>query len=117
MKFSTGIVALLLLVGCVTTPKINWDARVGNFSHDQAVLELGPPDRESTLTDGAVVAEWLLARGRTHTFVAPGYTYWTPHGYMVGGGNYADTVVMPDYFLRLTFGGDGQLRAWKKFAR
>ncbi|MFM2082074.1 MAG: hypothetical protein RL380_765 [Verrucomicrobiota bacterium] len=121
MKLSTrrvvGFFLALLLVGCASTPSINWDARVGNYSRDQAIGELGPPDREAALSDGSMVGEWLLQRGRTQTFVSPGYTYWTPHGYVNGGGNYVDSAMLPDYFLRLTFGSEGRLRAWKKFAR
>jgi hypothetical protein len=117
LRTVSGVFLAALFAGCVSSPKINWDARVGNFTHDQAVIELGPPDRESPLTDGSVVAEWLLARGGSHTYVSPGYEVWTPRGYLPGGPTYADTVALPDYFIRLTFGADGQLRTWKKFAR
>jgi hypothetical protein len=78
-------------------------------------MELGPPDKSAKLSDGIVVAEWLTRRGYPayNTFgygfypypcrgpVWPGYvnTYW------------------PDYYLRLTFGPDGKLEAWKKFSK
>jgi hypothetical protein len=44
--------------GCVTQ-KIDWSARVGNYTYAQAVMELGPPDKSAKLTDGTVVATGL----------------------------------------------------------
>jgi len=40
------ILAALVLAGCVTQ-KIDWSARVGNYTYDQAVMELGPPDKSA----------------------------------------------------------------------
>ena len=53
---------LVLLTGCAT-PRIDWQARVGHYTYDQAILELGPPEKSATLTDGSVVADWLTQRG------------------------------------------------------
>ncbi len=50
-----------LAVGCATS-KIDWAGRVGTYTFDQAVLDLGPPDKQAKLTDGTVVAEWLTRR-------------------------------------------------------
>ena len=112
-----GLLALVL-AGCATAPKINWTARVGNYTFDQAVAELGPPDKQAALADHSVVAEWLTRRGRTYSFVSPGYGYYpSPYGYGPGYPTTVDTTTLPDYFLRLTFGPDGQLRSWKEFAR
>ena len=52
----------LFLVGCAST-KIDWNSRIGNYTYDQAVTELGPPDKQAKLTDGTVVAEWMTRRG------------------------------------------------------
>lgn len=117
--FATARWWLLLLVvvaltGCATN-KINWADRVGSYTHDQAITELGPPDKEAKLTDGAVVSEWLTRRGRGVAYTG-GVGYYGPPGYY--GGFYPTYVQsLPDYFLRLTFGVDGKLTAWKKFAR
>ena len=98
--------------GCRTTPKIDWNTRVGHFTFDQAVLELGPPDKSATLTDGRVVAEWLTDRGfqgvtyRTSPFYGP-YTY----GPVV---EYYGHPPAPDYFIRLTFDPSGNLADWKQ---
>src|SRR5262245_60285234 len=61
-------VLLIGLGACATAPKIDWNSRVGTYTHDQAVLELGPPDRSASLTDGTKVVEWLMAHGRIYGF-------------------------------------------------
>jgi hypothetical protein len=101
---------VLLLAGCATH-KVDWAARVGTFTLDQAILELGPPDKQAKLQDGTVVAEWLTRRGRTYT--SPAYAPYSPYGMVYSGS--IDTT--PDYFLRLLFDADGRLKAWKKFAK
>ena len=66
-----GVMALLLaglLAGCVTQ-KIDWAARVGHFTFDQAVLEFGPPDKHAKLDDGTINAKNL--RGGVG-FMGPG---------------------------------------------
>lgn len=112
------VVALLSLAfaGC-TTQKVNWAARVGNYTFDQAVMELGPPDKQAKLEDGVVVAEWLTRRGYPTSYFAPAY-YPYPAGAYYGPvfPAYVDTY-SPDYFLRLTFDSGGRLSGWKKFAR
>lgn len=104
--------AFLVVAGCAT-PRTDWDGRVGCYTFDQAVVELGPPDKQAMLSDGARVADWLTRRGRnaiyaTRYYDAPGWPYSAP--VYVGPG-------APDYFLRLNFGANGQLTAWKKFFR
>ena len=44
--------ATVLMVGCKTTKPIDWNSRVGTYTFDQAVTELGPPDKQATLSDG-----------------------------------------------------------------
>lgn len=115
-RWTTGcILALLalLLVGC-ETPRIDWQARIGAYTYDQAVLDYGPPDKVAKLADGTTVAEWMTR---------PGYSYSYPAGYpwppWYCGPYYPvyEQSYSPPYFLRLTFGPDGKLRAWKKFAK
>lgn len=109
MRFFPGVIGLLLLVltGCATT-KIDWNSRIGQYSYDEAVAEMGVPDRQATLSDGSVVAEWLTRRGGAY-----GYTHhWRGSPFM----NY-NINEFPDQFLRLTFGPDGKLSHAGKFAR
>lgn len=101
-----------LQVGCRTTPKIDWAARVGHFTFDQAVLELGPPDKSATLTDGTTVAEWLTDRGfQGVTYRSPMYYGPYSHGPFV---EYYGHPQAPDYFIRLTFNPAGELIDWKR---
>ena len=107
-----GIVALLLMVGCATH-KIDWASRIGTYTFDNAVIELGPPDKQAKLDDGTLVAEWLTNRGST--FAYPAYGFGNPYWYATPPATtYVDT---PDYYLRLIFAPDGKLKSWKKFAK
>src|SRR5437868_4861802 len=85
---------IALFAGCAT-PKFDWNPRVGIYTYDQAVLDMGPPDRKEKLTDGTVVAEWLVHRG--YSYGTPAYVYpvwWN-------GPFYPSYTVQstPDYFL------------------
>jgi len=105
-----------LLTGCATQ-RIDWSARVGSYTYDQAVLELGPPDRWAQLRDETVVADWLTSRGFTyvHSPWGFGYPYWS--GPFYSSVYPVWTTSSPDYYLRLIFGPDGKLKTWKEFAR
>ena len=104
---------LVLVVGGCATNKINWAERIGTYSFDQVVLELGPPDKQAKLTDGTIVAEWLTRRGANHLYSSAGYyPYW---GYTAFP-TYLETYT-PDSFLRLTFDPAGMLKAWKRTSR
>lgn len=107
---------LLLLAGCATTKQVDWNARVGSYTFDQAVVELGPPDRSAPLSDGSKVAEWLTGRGSTTTYY-DGFTSGFFHpGYGFGVVRGSETR-WPDRVLRLTFEPDGKLRAWQRVYR
>jgi len=110
-----ALLLICLLAGCATAPKTDWASRVGQYTFDQAVIELGPPDKQAKLGDGTVVAEWMTRRGyaRGHPVYGYGYAGWYHDPFYA---SYIETY-SPDYFLRLTFGPDGRLKAWKKFAR
>jgi hypothetical protein len=106
------LLAVLLLSGCATN-RVNWSERIGSYRFDDAVIELGPPDKQATLQDGTIVAEWMTNRGGVYAQPIP--PYGAPYWYATPPvPTYVDA---PDYFLRLTFGPDGQLQAWKRFAR
>jgi len=103
-----------LLAGCATR-KIDWSGRVGHYTFDQAIAEIGPPDKQAKLTDGTLVAEWLTRRGYHQVYATGGY-YGSPYRSWPYPPTYVDTYA-PDYFLRLTFGPDGRLQAWKKLTK
>jgi hypothetical protein len=46
-----------LLAGCATP--INWQARVGVYTYDQAVTDYGPPMAFATLSDHSTVTYFL----------------------------------------------------------
>ena len=107
---------VLFLASCATTPKIDWNSRVSNYTYDQAVTELGPPDKSAKLTDGSTVAEWLTRRGYAIHYPPP-VIYADPwHYYGSIYPSYYDTC-SPNYYLRLIFGPDDRLRSWKKFSK
>ena len=117
-RFPTAGVALLLragLLGGCATRKIDWSARVGTYTFDQAVVEIGPPEKQAKLTDDTLVAEWLTRRGYRQVYATGGF-YGSPYGAMAYPPPVVDTY-SPDYFLRLTFGPDGRLLTWKKLIR
>src|SRR4051812_8966133 len=115
MKHLAGFVLLAALVTGCATNRVDWAARVGHYTYDQSVLDLGPPDKYAKLTDGTIVSEWL-----TH-HASGGYSYNSfGFGYPYYYGPYYPSFVesySPSYFLRLTFGPDGELRAWKRFSK
>ena len=115
MKNIFWLLLACALVGGCAGPKIDWQARVGVYTYDQAVVELGPPDKSAKLSDGSTVADWLTQRGQVVVspdpyFFGPGYIY-GPFPPM-----YSQTY-MPARFLRLTFDANQKLKAWKKYAR
>jgi hypothetical protein len=105
------------LTGCATP--INWQARVGVYTYDQALMDYGPPARSAKLSDGSTVAEWMTDRGQV--IVTPGPYVYGPAYY--GRGYYGpvyggySTTYFPAQFLRLTFSPDGKLRMWKEFSK
>ena len=102
-----GVMFLALLTGCMSH-RVDWDKRVGTYTHDQAIIDLGPPDKSATLTDGTLVAEWLTSRNRSVGAYAGGYRggYWAYNDFQA-----------TDYFILLTFTPAGKLQAWKQIIR
>ena len=109
--FSSAVLSSLLLSGCASTPRVNWDARIGNFNYDQAVVEMGPPDKSTKLTDGSTVAEWFIKHASSVSF---GFgTGFYSGGSSVGVGQTIGTAPSGEY-LRLSFGADGKLTKWDR---
>jgi hypothetical protein len=97
-----------LLAGCATTPPVDWTARMGEYTFDQAVTELGPPTKQDKLADGKTVAEWVTRAPQTSNYGMgmSGYSGNVGMGMGTSYGAYRDRV------LRLTFGTDGKLENW-----
>src|SRR5271165_2503450 len=103
------------LTGCKSTPPVDWNSRIGTYNYDQAVTDLGPPDKQAKLDNGKTVAEWI-----THRSGGSGLSIGT--GFFSGGGGSGVGVGVgqsigtssSDKVLKLTFGLDHKLAAWSK---
>ncbi len=105
-RFSLFVLLGWLLAGCASTPRVDWNSRIGNFTYDQAVAEQGPPDKSTTLSDGSTVSEWFIKHSSSFSFgVGTGFY---SGGSAVGVGQTVGTAPSAE-FLRLTFGADGKL--------
>jgi hypothetical protein len=113
VKFSLPVVLFLItafFTGCATRPPIDWDSRVGHYTYDQAVTELGPPDRQARLSDGKAVYKWYVQPPVAPRFNS-GMSYYGNNGFGAG------QTIGPTFnsqMLQLTFDTDGQLTAWSK---
>jgi hypothetical protein len=106
--------AAALIAGCASTPKVDWDARVGSFTYDEAVRELGPPEGVAGTSDGGTVAEWFLKRNPTFSFGMGTGTYGYHGG--VGVGQSVTTGGSGQY-LRLIFDATQRLVRWERINR
>jgi hypothetical protein len=114
--FLCAIVALVgwLVAGCATK-KVDWNNRVGSYTYDQAVADMGPPDKQATLSDGKTVAEWITHRagGGGLSFGVGGASFGSHTGVGVGVSQSVG-IGGSDRVLRLVFGTDGKLVSWSK---
>ena len=102
----------IIVVGCKSTPKVDWNSRIGNYTYDQAVAELGPPDKTAKLSDGKTVADWIKHSSDGGVSFGVGTGFYGGH---TGVGTGVSTSTgYPDRVLRLTFGPDGKLMDFKK---
>jgi hypothetical protein len=109
------LLLLLLLIGCTTTSRVNWDSRIGNYTLDQASAELGYPEKTEVLPDGTRMADWLTQRGRPASVgFGMGGAFGSP-GFLESPIPY-ESPPIPNRYLRLTFGPDGKLLAWKRLS-
>ena len=101
---------IIVFAGCATQ-RVDWSSRVGTYTFDQAVVELGPPDKQQKLTVGRNVAEWISRTGTGGVTTAVGT------GFYNGGGGVSFLQTSPSFYeskLRLTFGTNHVLSAWSR---
>ena len=99
------------MAGCKSTPKIDWNSRVGSFTYDLAVAEMGPPDKSAKLSDGKTVAEWIKRSSGGMSFGVGMGSFGSHGGVGVGqtvGSGYEDKV------LRVVFDPDNKLLSWSR---
>ena len=109
LKLFLSLTVAVLLAGCATH-RIDWNARVGSYTFDQAVTDFGPPDKQAKLSDGRLVAEWITRYSNGGSVVVGTGFYGYP-----GGVGIVQTT--PSYYesrLRLTFATNNILAAWSK---
>ena len=117
--------ALLLLCfgsGCSSTSSkarkadknINWDERIGTYTYDQALTELGKPSVLTESNEGRT-AEWVLRRSPQMSFgfgVGSG-SYGSHSGVGVGVGSSVTPPPSGEY-LQLRFDPAGKLQGWSR---
>ena len=105
------IVLLLLVVSCVSGPRVTvedseWGARIGKYTYQEALAELGEPQMIGESSEGKT-AEWVLRQSMPFSI-----------GFGFGGaGIGVGTSVSPPpsgEYLRLRFDRDGRLTEWSK---
>ena len=106
------VIAAAFFIGCSSTPPVDWNSRVGVYTYNQAVTDLGPPDKQAKLTDGQTVAEWVTHRSGG-TGLSLGTGFFSGGGSAVGVG-VGHSIGEGDKVLKLTFGADNKLLAWSK---
>ncbi len=109
------VATAIALVGCAG-PRIDWTTRVGSYTFDDAVREMGPPERQATLSDGSKVVDWVTDRGfRNGTFgIGPRFYYGGRYGYYDPFLSAELETRSPDRIVRLTFAADGKLQEAKR---
>lgn len=100
-SLGAAAVGLLFLAGCASGP--DWNQRIGHYSYDDAVREFGPPTGKETLTDGTLVADWLMASGRVVS--TPGAGMYRRRFWSLG----SEVHTTPEVHLVLMFGADKRL--------
>ncbi len=114
MRFVLLIVLALLSGGCASGGKasvkdIDWGSRIGTYTYEEALADLGEPDVIGQSSEGTI-AEWVLQRSPNVTFGfgfgSVGFGHHTSTGVGVG------TSVSPPpsgEYLHLRFDRDGKL--------
>ena len=103
------VACLTAVVGCATTKPVDWASQVDNYAYNQAVLDLGPPDKQTTLDDGRTVAEWITRTSGSGFSIGTGFS---SGNVGVGVGQSSESTRY--HVIRLTFGSNGLLEAWFK---
>ncbi len=97
--------------GGATSQQAAWSNRVGSLTYEQAVIELGPPNKTNSVTDGGLIAQWVTGRTTGNAFNAAD----DASGPFVG---YHPTLSrLPSHVLALEFGPDHKLVQWAKVTR
>ena len=115
------IIVIILLAGaCASTPEIavsdaEWKGRIGAYTYEQALAELGPPNVVGESGEGKT-AEWVIRQSpaTSFSFGFGGASYGGHSSTGVGAGTTVSPPPSGEY-LRLRFDKSGKLAEWTKF--
>lgn len=108
------ILGAAFVTGCSTAPPVDWSSRVGHYTYAQAANELGPPNRQIQLSNGATEYKWFLQPAPAgNGFGAGGMDNSGMNGVNNGFGM-SPSPGMSDRYLQLTFDTNGVLTAWSE---
>lgn len=121
MKLSSILIGFLILLGnsCAYGPRVvvedsDWGARIGKYTYQEAVAELGEPQVIAESVEGKI-AEWVLRQSLPLSigvgFGGVGYGHHSSTG--IGVGTSVSTLPSGEY-LRLRFDQDEKLVEWTK---
>ncbi|MBM4093690.1 MAG: hypothetical protein FJ276_30430 [Planctomycetes bacterium] len=110
-----GLLLLIVLSGCATTPSEklatvedrNWKEDVGRLSYAEAAAEYGTPTELKELSDGSKVARWNFIREEKRRGLT---VFNTTNLGDVRPMEVAPEIVRQPYRLELKFGPDGLLK-------
>jgi hypothetical protein len=113
------IVLTVLAASCASGPKpnfnnIDWGSRIGTYTYDEALAELGEPNVIGESSEGRT-AEWVLGQSPS-TAVSFGFGTGS-FGHSTATGVGVGTTVSPPpsgEYLRLRFDKNGKLVEWSK---
>jgi hypothetical protein len=113
------IVLLVLAGGCASGPKTNiegidWKSRIGTYTYDEAMAELGQPNVIGESSEGRT-AEWVLRQSPAVTF-GFGLGSGSSGGHTATGVGVGTTVSPPPSgeYLRLRFDKEDKLAEWSR---
>jgi len=116
VKALAGAILLLVTVGsflvggCATPTGVDWDQRVGVYTMDQAIAELGDPYKSWPLEDGTQVVEWISETAVPET---AGYAGRVNNPTRGPESALSGSRSVTQYrLLTLTFAKDGRLLYW-----
>lgn len=111
------VAATILFTGCVSPQTKYWNAAVGHYTYDNAVMNLGAPNTVTKLNNNWTVAEWVTRYYSSGNTVIYGGGGWGGgYGYYPGGVSYVQTTPPQAYDTRLilTFNTNNILAAWSR---
>jgi hypothetical protein len=114
----SATLATIWLPGCAHRPKvdpaIDWNSRIGNYTFEHALAEIGKPDVVAESSDGRV-ADWILKQSPNVSFgFGVGTGVFGRHG--GSGVGVGSSVTPPPHgeYLRLVFDTQDKLKAWSR---